>query len=183
MRRGMTVLVLVLALVAGACAEAEPTAVGPLTVDVFAAGAGGHAGPGAVHNYRTHATGAEEVPVRDTRAQGQAVFQLSADGTRLSYRLMVANIENVTQAHIHLAPPGVNGPVVLWLYPSGPPAVEIPGRVQGVLGQGVATSADLVGPLAGMTLADLVAEIETGNAYVNVHTTRFPPGEIRGQID
>jgi hypothetical protein len=98
------------------------------------------------------------------------------------FQLNVANIENVTQAHIHLAPAGVNGPVVVWLYPAAPPAVLIPGRSNGVLAAGVITEANLVGLLADQTLDDLIAEIETGNAYVNVHTSQFPPGEIRGQI-
>jgi hypothetical protein len=39
-----------------------------------------------------------------------------------------------------------------------------------------------VGQLAGATLADLVEHIVAGNAYVNVHTSQFPAGEIRGQI-
>lgn len=44
------------------------------------------------------------------------------------------------------------------------------------------TDEDLVGPLAGMTLEDLVALIESGDAYVNVHTVANPGGEIRGQV-
>jgi len=47
---------------------------------------------------------------------------------------------------------------------------------------GVITEADLTGPLAGETLADLVAEIEAGNIYINFHTTALPAGEIRGQL-
>ena len=132
--------------------------------------------------FMTHATGDEEVPARDTRAQGQAVFRLSADGETLSYRLIVANIENVMMAHIHLAPAGQNGGVVVWLYPDGPPAQLIPGRTQGVLAEGEITAGDLVGALAGMSLDDLVDEIRAGRAYVNVHTTQFPGGEIRGQL-
>lgn len=140
-------------------------------------GAGG--GP---HNFRTHASGDQEVPANSSRAQGQAIFQLSSDGTELSYRLIVANIQNVTMAHIHLAPAGVNGPVVAWLYPSAPPAQLIPGRSAGVLATGVITEANLVGPLAGMSMSALVDALSGGNAYVNIHTSQFPPGEVRGQI-
>ena len=88
----------------------------------------------------------------------------------------------VTQAHIHMAAIGANGPVVAWLYPSAPPPVQLPGRTQGTLSEGSITAASLVGPLQGMTLADLVAAINAGNAYVNVHTTGIPGGEVRGQI-
>ena len=73
-------------------------------------------------NFSVHAKGALEVPVaRDTGAQGQATFKLSKDGDSLSYKLNVANIENVIMAHIHNAAPGVNGPIVVWLYPSTTP--------------------------------------------------------------
>jgi len=135
-------------------------------------------------NFRAHLNVAQEVPEPDvdTNPQGQATFQLSRSGDELHYRLIVANIENVTMAHIHLAPVGATGSVVLWLYPAGPPPQLIPGRFNGVLAEGTVTSADLVGPLAGASLSDLIAEIQAGNAYVNVHTSQNPPGEIRGQI-
>ncbi len=137
----------------------------------------------APHNHRTHLSGAEEVPVRDTSAQGQAIFQVNPEGTAISYRLVVANIENVTQAHIHLAPAGMNGGIVAWLYPAAPPSLLIPGRSQGTLGEGEITAASLVGSLIGKPLTDLIAAMQNGGAYVNVHTSQFPPGEIRGQID
>jgi hypothetical protein len=117
-----------------------------------------------------------------TRAQGQAVFQLSRDGTELSYRLIVANIQDVLMSHIHMAPAGTNGGVVVWLYPSGPPPQLIEGRVSGVLATGTITAADLTGALAGQPLSALVDAIRAGNTYVNVHTSAVPSGEIRGQI-
>lgn len=134
-------------------------------------------------NFRTHLSGREEVPPVETRAQGQAIFQLSKDGSELSYKLTVANIENVMAAHIHLAPAGQNGGVVVWLYPAdGPPGQLIEGRTDGVLAEGVITEDNLVGLLEGASLADLVEEIQTANAYVNVHTDQNTGGEIRGQI-
>jgi hypothetical protein len=131
----------------------------------------------------THLNGDEEVPARDTRAQGQAIFQVNEDGTAVSYTLIVANIENVTQAHIHLAPAGSNGGIVAWLYPAAPPSQLIEGRTQGTLGEGTLTASSLVGSLAGQPLSALLDAMRNGGAYVNVHTLQFPPGEIRGQID
>jgi hypothetical protein len=133
-------------------------------------------------NHRAQLSGDQEVPSVDTRARGQAIFQLDRSGTTLSYRLIVANIENVTMAHIHLAPAGENGPVVAWLYPEGPPPQQIDGRSNGVLATGTITDDDLVGPLAGQTLDDLMEEIRAGRTYVNVHTAQYPAGEVRGQI-
>jgi hypothetical protein len=122
-------------------------------------------------------SGADEVPPRDTRARGNAIFHVSADGTELTYKLIVANIEDVTAAHIHLAPEGVNGPVVALLY-----SAAASGRLNGVIAEGTITAADLQGPLAGQQLSALISAIEAGNTYVNVHTIVYPGGEIRGQI-
>jgi hypothetical protein len=139
-------------------------------------------GRGPVDNFRAHLSGANEVPAVDTLSQGQAIFQVSNDGSSLSYRLIVANLNDTLQAHIHVGPPGENGPVVAFLYPSAPPAQLIEGRFSGVLATGEVTADDLRGPLTGMSLDDLLAEIAAGNTYVNVHTVANPGGEIRGQI-
>jgi hypothetical protein len=141
-------------------------------------------------NFAVHLSGDEEVPAVATLAQGQAIFHLSKDGTELHYKLIVANIDNVVASHIHVGPAGVNGPVVAFLagpFPAGG------GRTDGVLAEGTITGANLVGPLAGQPLSALIAAMEAGNAYVNVHTNDgagltntgpgdFPGGEIRGQI-
>ena len=142
----------------------------------------GMAAAGLNGRWSAHATGDSEVPPNASRAQAQANLKLSDDGLSLSYRLNVANIENVLQAHIHMAAAGVNGPIVAWLYPSGPPAQLIPGRSGGMLGEGTITAASLTGPLAGRPLSALIDAMDAGNAYVNVHTSQFPPGEVRGQL-
>jgi hypothetical protein len=148
-------------------------------------------------NFGTPLSGGEEVPARASRAQGSAIFQLSHDGTELDHRLIVANIENVVQAHIHLAVAGANGGIVVWLYPStaaGPPAPNGGGRISGTIAAGTITAANFVGSLAGDPMSDLVAALQSGGAYVNVHTNDgvaptntgpgdFPGGEVRGQIE
>lgn len=141
-------------------------------------------------NWTAHLSAAEEVPTNASLARGQTILKLSSDGTELEYRLIVANLENPVAAHIHLAPEGVNGPVVASLFG---PAAPGGGKTSGVIATGTITAADLVGPLAGHSLSDLVDAIESGDAYVNVHTNDggqvtnepgdLPGGEIRGQID
>ena len=99
---------------------------------------------------------------------------------------------NVVAAHIHLGSAGINGPVVAFLYDAAgvPPGG---GRTNGVLAEGTITAANLINGLAGHPLSDLIAAMESGGAYVNVHTNDgvaptntgpgdFPGGEIRGQI-
>ena len=109
---------------------------------------------------------------------------MSVDGSEIRFKLMVANIDNVTQAHIHCGADSENtAGVVVWLYPSGPPAQLIPGRSQGVLAEGVITQASLVGALAGQPLSVLLDRFASRLAYVNVHTSQFQPGEIRGQLE
>ena len=141
--------------------------------------------------FRASLSGDEEVPVRVTNASGHANFKLSKEGDELEFKLVVEDIENVVQAHIHIGPPGENGPVTVFLYGVVPAAG---GPIEGKISEGTITSGDLIGPLAGMTLDDLLDEMRSGNAYVNVHTNDgddvinegpgdFPGGEIRGQID
>jgi hypothetical protein len=147
-------------------------------------------------NFGTHLKGRTEVPARDTSGQGQALLHLSDDGLAMDYKLIVANIDNAFMAHIHIAAEGVNGPVAVWLYPGTTPNVTAPlgqGRLDGVIAEGTFTAANFIGPLAGHPMSDLVNAIETGNAYVNVHTNDgvdgtntgpgdFPGGEIRAQL-
>jgi hypothetical protein len=134
--------------------------------------------PPMQQNFKAHLTGSEEVPANSSIATGQSIFQFSMDGGVLHYKLIVANINDVRFSHIHLAPSGVNGPVVAFLY-GGP---TIPGTTNGILAEGSITSADLRGPLEGESLDVLRERMESGDLYVNVHTDAFPGGEIRGQI-
>ena|ERR687891_393064 len=123
-------------------------------------------------------TGSEEVPPKTTTATGNAESNLSSDGNTMSYQVNVMNIDKVTMAHIRSVKTGENGPVVVWLFNSTTPS----GPMNGMLSQGNITSNDLVGPLKGKQMSDLVNLITDGQAYVNVHTEPNPKGEIRGQI-
>jgi hypothetical protein len=154
------------------------------------------AAAGLNRNWSVHLNGSQEVPARDTRGQGQAIFHLSPHGKSMHYKLIASNIENVFMGHIHMEAPGANGPIVVWLYPSTTPGVTAPlggGRINGVIAQGTFTAADLTGPLAGEPLSALIEAMTTGNAYVNLHTNDgidptntgagdFPGGEIRADI-
>ncbi|MCM4161824.1 CHRD domain-containing protein [Antarcticibacterium flavum] len=127
-----------------------------------------------VQSFKAHLTGEQEVPNPvDTEATGQTIFKLSKDGSSLSYKLIVANIEMVAAAHIHIGARGTNGGVAVTLYNQ-----PTEGRTSGVLAEGVITD-DMV---TGYTLAELVDIMLAEGAYVNVHTSQNPGGEIRGQI-
>lgn len=136
---------------------------------------------GESHNFVAAQSGDEEVPANTTNSRGHARFWLNEDGTELRYRLTVANIEGVTQAHIHLAPAGTNGPVVVFLYGFNPAGIT----TNGILAEGTLTQANLIARPAigfGGTMAELVARMRSGGAYVNTHTLAIPGGQVRGQL-
>ncbi|MGH9715520.1 MAG: CHRD domain-containing protein [Candidatus Acidiferrales bacterium] len=128
-------------------------------------------------------SGKNQTPPIDTPAHGTATFTLSKSGKSLSYRISVTDIDDVSMAHIHIGSAGQAGPVAVWLYPSHPPARVKKGKFSGVLARGTITASRLRGPLKGKTIGDLVQDIKSGDAYVNVHTTQHPAGAIRGQIE
>lgn len=124
-----------------------------------------------------------------TGAHGKAHFSLSRDKTMLKYHFEATGFGTpLFMAHIHLGPKGANGPILMWLFgdqsnaPFPLPRDDGPftGSISGVL-----TMTDLnPNPALGInTFEDAIANIMNGNAYVNLHTTANPPGEIRGQID
>jgi hypothetical protein len=125
-------------------------------------------------------TGTEEVPPipsGEAEGTGAAFFEMADDGNSLNYEVRVANLTGVTAGHIHLAPVGVNGGVVVNLNPNVSSSTQ-----NGIIAEGNITRENLVGALLGHPLDTLFSRLEKGLAYVNIHTTRFPGGEIRGQV-
>lgn len=138
----------------------------------------------------TQLSGSQEVPPRETDAQGLLLLQAGKDGTSLDFRLIVEKIDNVVAAHIHCGPAGANGPVGVTLFSGGVPGS---GRFNGVLSAGTVAAPDTGNGCGWVTMQDVLAAIAAGNTYVNVHTNDgvaptntgpgdFPGGEIRGQI-
>jgi len=116
--------------------------------------------------YSASLLGANEVPAVATAAGGRSWLFLNEQTNELFYHIAVSNIDNITAAHIHRAPFGVNGAVLFTLY-DGPPPPFGPG--------------DPIFGVANLSALD-VATLEAEGFYINVHTTDFPTGEIRGQI-
>ena len=166
MRRG---IVLALALVAAA---------------TVAALAGGDAWFAVMH-------GGEEVPSVSTGALAEFHAVVAGDDSSVSYTLSYSGLEGtVTQAHIHVADVDVNGGISVWLCsnltsPPTPPGVQAcpapPATITGTF-----SAADVVGPAAqGIDpgqFSELLRAIRNSLTYANVHSTRFPGGEVRGQI-
>jgi CHRD domain len=135
--------------------------------------------------------GYEENPDISTVASGDFRAQINNDDTGIEYELSYSNLEgDVLQAHIHFGKAAVNGGISLFLCtnlgngPAGTPTCPGPnsGTVTGTL-----DAADVVGP-AGQgievgALGEILAAIRAGHAYANVHSTKWPGGEIRAQLN
>jgi hypothetical protein len=133
--------------------------------------------------------GYAENPDVSTVASGSFDAKLSSDGSSLHYVLSYSGLEgNVLQAHVHFGKTAVNGGISYFLCsnlgngPAGTPVCPQEGTVEGDI-----EAADVVGPLAqGIevgNLAEIVDAMRAGHAYANVHSSKWPGGEIRAQIN
>lgn len=123
--------------------------------------------------------GEMEVPSIETNATGLAEFKPKLNENAVAYSLNVTDIDNVTSAYINSGEQGQNGPIVVTLFQPDTPTQKM---VSGLLSEGNITSANLEGPFASKQLSDLLSSMDSMGIYVNVHTTQYPDGEIRGQI-
>jgi hypothetical protein len=138
-----------------------------------------------------------EVPPVATEATGAFSATLSPDGSTLNYTLTYSNLNaQILFSHIHFGlPREATGIMVFLCGPAagagGPPAgfpspPACPDTTSGTV-TGSVTAANVVGPNAqgitpGADFAKVMQALREGAAYVNIHTTRSPSGEIRGQV-
>jgi hypothetical protein len=138
----------------------------------------GMAGDARAQSFTAVLNGKQEVPPVETRARSFAVFRfLLNDQLLFGYRFNFFHDQEVEMVHIHEAPAGQDGPIVLNLKPEAF-CLDI-GNFFTIY---YATADHLRGRLQGMTLSDLKALMATGNTYLNLHTPENPDGWIRGQF-
>lgn len=140
-------------------------------------------------------TGFQEPPAVSSTGRGKFEAKISHDESSFDYELSYQDLEGtVTQSHIHIGQFSVNGGIAIWLCQTeGTPAPEsvravtpaCPGPNEGTV-TGTVTAAQVIGP-AGQGVAagefeEVLRAIRAGVAYANVHSTRNPGGEVRGQI-
>ncbi len=149
------------------------------------------AGGGTKNFNDVRLTGYEENPDVSTVGTGSFEARLSDDGTSLRYKLSYSGLEGtVTQSHVHFGKRAINGGISFWLCETttnASPSASTPtcpapgGTVEGTI-----TAAEVVGPTAqgieALNLAEILAAMRAGHAYANVHTTKWPGGEIRAQV-
>lgn len=140
-------------------------------------GPAGPASPAVVETFTATLNAASEVANPPVVSSGSGTAILTYVGGQLLFRVDINGTSNVTRAHIHgPAAVGVNAGIRLNLYE--PPAGTTP--------LNFTTTATLANGLAGVpvgiSMDSLLVLLRTGNAYVNVHTSTYPSGELRGQI-
>ncbi len=116
------------------------------------------------------------MPPVTTQAAGAGTLTF-LDSATVRYEVGVSNITAVTQAHVHAGATGQNGPITVTPFTTATPAASI---AEGVLRQGDITRATRF--TAPFTFDSLVTRVRAGTAYVDVHTSANPDGEIRGQL-
>ena len=147
----------------------------------LALASGGHRNKGS--EFRATLIGYNEVP--SLNSPGHAKLALTVTDTTITFTLEYADLTGPpAAAHIHIGQPGVNGGVsVFFCGGGGKPAC--PAGNSGTV-TGSISAADVVGPLAqGFVVGDItpvIAALRAGFTYANMHTAKFPGGEIRGQV-
>jgi hypothetical protein len=119
--------------------------------------------PASAQSFSTVLSGANEFPgPGDSDGTGLAVVTIN--GTTVRYTIFAQGIGPVTAAHIHRGAAGIDGPPIVNFDPTfsgGGATGSVPGITQSVINEIIANPAGY---------------------YVNVHTTEFPNGAIRGQL-
>jgi hypothetical protein len=145
---------------------------------------------------RARLIGYQEVPSVSTPASGEFRAQISRDDGLIEYELSFSGlVGTVQQSHIHFGQRSVNGSVVVWLCqttttpapatvagltPSCPQSGTVTGQITAA---NVISGSTASQQIAAGELAEVIAAIRAGVAYVNVHATPLNPGgEIRGQL-
>jgi hypothetical protein len=138
---------------------------------------------GAQH-VRADLNGYQEVNSISTTGEGRFTAHIDDEIQVITYELSYAELEGTTttQAHIHFAQRSVNGAVHAFLCGGGgkPACPATQGTVTGEI-----HAADVLGSDRGLeagAFEEFVQAIRAGHTYANVHTSKWPGGEIRGQI-
>ena len=120
---------------------------------------------------------------------GTGNLALTVQSNTILYRLTYSGLSDVTQAHIHFGKTGVGGGIMAFLCTNlgnGPAGTQSCPTSAGTV-SGTLNSASVVAIAAqNVTAGDfgaLLAALDSNTAYVNVHTSKFTAGEIRGQIE
>jgi len=132
--------------------------------------------------------GYQENPDISTVATGSFQVTIDDEAETLTYELSYSGLEGtVQQAHIHFGKRAINGGVGAFLCGPQPAAGDKPECPQSGTVTGVIDAADIIDPagqgLEAGNFAELAQAMRAGHSYANVHSSKWPGGEIRAQIN
>jgi hypothetical protein len=131
--------------------------------------------------FKARLSGDQEVPpVTDQGTTGKFEIQFNRDFTEGEYTLRVDSGVRVQQAHLHCAPAGVNGPIIVFLAGLHLPGWDVDGKW---VSNATVTNANIVNTSCGATLREIAQNAARGNVYANVHSVAKPAGVARGQLE
>ena len=121
------------------------------------------------------------MPPTGSPATGTLDLLLTDNDTKLHFRLRAEGMTRIIQSHIHIGAPGTVGPVVVFFFAMTPNTFDKAVTGEDFEVAGVRTAADFGLP-PGVTFAAFLADLRSGNTYVNIHSPTHKGGEIRGVI-
>ena len=136
--------------------------------------------------------GYEETPSAiSTTGGGTFTARISNDQSRIDWQLSYSDLEGaVLQSHIHFGQKSVTGPISVFLCtnlgngPAGTqPCPAPPATISGTIRAADVTNGAADKGISAGELDELIKAMRAGATYVNVHSSRWPTGEIRSQID
>lgn len=143
-------------------------------------GADTAAGP-AAERFTASLSGSQVVPATTSTSTGSISFSAASDST-LTFSLSVANMSGITQAHLHNAAAGANGTTLVWLLPVNGTSAQAPSvTLDGVISLGE-ISPGWVRGTPRLAMDSVKALMRAGRLYVDVHSSTFTAGELRGQV-
>ena len=159
----------------------------PTLALVTLAGCGGADGPDstagpAPERFSATLGGANVVPATTSTTRGSITLQSAPGDSTLAFSLTVANMSGITQAHLHNAAAGANGATLAWLLPVNGNAAQAPSvALDGVISLGDIEPSWVRGSPR-LAMDSVKALLRAGRLYVDVHSSAFTAGEIRGQV-
>ena len=126
-----------------------------------------------------------------TTGNGTFTARISNDESRIDWELSYADLEGaIQQSHIHFGQKSVTGPISVFLCtnlgngPAGTqPCPAPPATISGTITAADVTNLANERGISAGELDELIAAIRAGATYVNIHSTRWPGGEIRSQVN
>jgi len=135
--------------------------------------------PNTQGHFVANLSGKNLFPPVNTNSSGQAVLNVTSQGSKMGYVVKANGLDKVTSVSLEYTLGGRSRDIIL-LYngvKSGPT-----GKINGLLTQGSFAASDFLSDFAGKHISDLIKAMTDGNIFLRVRTISLPLGEIGGKV-